>query len=186
MGTNRTKDAINHVFPSNGPPPRSFAGTNGLEAHCDVSMESQTLESHTIEGFAGEDDVHMKESVPERRNQIFPEQNELPYYDPRSWVWKGKPNATFAVVIDEPRKPSGAHSIKESMSSPKIRPGTLVKVSDSGSRKVMDWLNVTGLHRPHKTSCKGSFLFLSVIFHSFKVMWPLNSKNAGESLEVTL
>lgn len=31
-------------------------------------------------------------------------QYDVPYYDPRSWVWKDKPDATFAVVVEAPPK----------------------------------------------------------------------------------
>lgn len=70
------------------------------------AARSETLQASDSSSsrFGNENDMLGKKAFPDDgllpRYRRKAREDEVPYYDPRSWVWKGKPDATFAVVID--------------------------------------------------------------------------------------
>lgn len=79
------------------------------ESRVSTPNQSNIAAKFLPEHSPDENDIHgcryplKGDSIQKWHNALHIE-NEVPYYDPRSWVWKSKPGATFAVVIDEPLK----------------------------------------------------------------------------------
>lgn len=102
---------------------------------------------------------------------------EVPYYDPRSWVWKAKPSVTFAAVIDELLKEYRYFLEEKSASYQNARATTKKGGLVSKKHDYTSLLNPAGAGELGINTIEGLRLFIYVILSPSGVLRPLSITN---------